>query len=492
MNLTERIQKLIKEISKDIFEKEIIFKLSFLAMLSGESIFLLGKPGIAKSMVARRIKFALRDGKIFEYLMNRFSTPDEIFGSISIKSLQQGKYFRITEQYLPSANIAFLDEIWKSGPSILNNLLTILNEKIFRNDGVDQKVPLWLLISASNELPEKEKGLEALYDRFIIRYIAQPLTKKTNFDNMLSVNIEPDISIDESLQITDSEYNNWLNDIKNIKITSVTLEFINIFRKNLQKITDGNAYISDRRWTKIVRIMRASAYYNGRKIIDKSDWLIIPYCIWDTYEQENEYRKIFLNTFQDNIMLDIKMQKENINNKIQNLLTQIKEVENGVISIKEYDNIFENKIVGTFYRLNGLTENYKLCYIAKQDYIQLINTNDSINIKLYLSNNQSQVENIKNYILKFNSKGKLVILTKNLKTTKEFLYPEQNDYDPEVKLTELNAKLSELKYLYSKLIDKNKNEFMRIKNQSNIFLNDDLKIVVDNYQNNVKINKSIL
>ena len=143
MTPQQRIENLLQYLQQDIYEKETETALALLAALAGESILLLGPPGVAKSMVARRLKEAFKNARSFEYLKSRFSTPDEIFGPVSIARLKESdKYERATEGFLPTADVVFLDEIWKAGPAIQYTLLTVMNEKLFRNGNKEIHLPL--------------------------------------------------------------------------------------------------------------------------------------------------------------------------------------------------------------------------------------------------------------------------------------------------------------------------------------------------------------
>jgi MoxR-like ATPase len=204
MNTKQKITELLKQLNDGIYEKEEVIALGLLSAIAGESIFLLGAPGVAKSLIARRLKYAFKDAKNFEYLMSRFSTPDEIFGPVSIKKLKEDdKYERVIENYLPAADVVFLDEIWKAGPSIQNALLTVINEKVYRNGDAEIHVPLKALIAASNELPTKNEGLEALWDRFLIRLVVNGVKKTESFNKMISKSITNDLSaMNEALKIS--------------------------------------------------------------------------------------------------------------------------------------------------------------------------------------------------------------------------------------------------------------------------------------------------
>lgn len=309
--MLERFKQLLGEMNRGIYEKETEISLSLLAALAGESIILLGPPGVAKSMVARQLKTAFRDAQSFEYLMSRFSTPDEIFGPVSIQKLKTSDtYERAVEGYLPTADVVFLDEIWKAGPAIQNTLLTVINEKIFRNGNREMHLPLKLLVAASNELPAKGEGLEALWDRFVIRIESRPIKLEKNFRAMLlEVKSEEQRAsevkseerrVNNSNAITAEEYAEWTERIDKIGVKIEVLDAISAIRKSLRAVNVDeaaerrNIYVSDRRWKNIVRLLRTSAFMQDREEVDICDLLPIYHCLWQEPEERDAIRNIVI------------------------------------------------------------------------------------------------------------------------------------------------------------------------------------------------------
>lgn len=325
--MIERFKLLLQEMNRGIYEKETEISLSLLAALAGESIILLGPPGVAKSMVARQLKTAFREAQSFEYLMSRFSTPDEIFGPVSIQKLKTSDtYERAVEGYLPTADVVFLDEIWKAGPAIQNTLLTVINEKIFRNGNREMHLPLKLLVAASNELPAKGEGLEALWDRFVIRIESRPIKLEKNFRAMLldshadflgptDFTDSTDFSgftgglghadfVDNAdfsdLKITSEEYAEWTEKICKIGVKEEVLDAISAIRKSLRAVNVDeaaerrNIYVSDRRWKNIVRLLRTSAFMQDREEVDICDLLPIYHCLWQEPEERDAIRNIVI------------------------------------------------------------------------------------------------------------------------------------------------------------------------------------------------------
>ena len=325
--MLERFKLLLQEMNRGIYEKNTEISLSLLAALAGESVILLGPPGVAKSMVARQLKTAFRDAQSFEYLMSRFSTPDEIFGPVSIQKLKTSDtYERAVEGYLPTADVVFLDEIWKAGPAIQNTLLTVINEKIFRNGNREMHLPQKLLVAASNELPAKGEGLEALWDRFVIRIESRPIKLEKNFRAML-LEAHADFSrstralghadfsgstgvlghadfadnADSSdLKITGEEYAEWAEKICKIGVKEEVLDAISAIRKSLRAVNVDeaaerrNIYVSDRRWKNIVRLLCTSAFMQDREEVDICDLLPIYHCLWQEPEERGAIRCIVI------------------------------------------------------------------------------------------------------------------------------------------------------------------------------------------------------
>ena len=331
--MLERFKQLLGEMNRGIYEKETEISLSLLAALAGESIILLGPPGVAKSMVARQLKTAFKNARSFEYLMSRFSTPDEIFGPVSIQKLKTSDtYERAVEGYLPTADVVFLDEIWKAGPAIQNTLLTVINEKIFRNGNREMHLPLKLLVAASNELPAKGEGLEALWDRFVIRIESRPIKLEKNFRAMLleaptdflgptdftdstdfsgskgksdSTDFSDSADFTDStdfsdLKITAEEYAEWAEKICKIGVKEEVLDAISAIRKSLRAVNVDeaaerrNIYVSDRRWKNIVRLLRTSAFMQEREEVAICDLLPIYHCLWQEPEERDAIRSIVI------------------------------------------------------------------------------------------------------------------------------------------------------------------------------------------------------
>jgi MoxR-like ATPase len=264
-----------------LVERDEPARLLLLAALCGEHALLLGPPGTAKSELARRLRDCIADAAYFERLLTKFSVPEELYGPLSIKRLEQDEYHRLTEGYLPSASVAFLDEIFNANSAILNALLTLLNEREFDNGTERIATPLVSVVAASNLVPEGAE-LAALYDRFLFRYQVEPISDR-GFELLLDQTPPQGPAVSEDCwRLTALQLEQIREQAHHIKLPDSIKMLLASLRKAL---VEKKLYVSDRRWTKIVHVLRVAALCDGRDRVSLVDcWLMAP-CLWNRPEQ---------------------------------------------------------------------------------------------------------------------------------------------------------------------------------------------------------------
>lgn len=298
-DLKTKIQTVFSSLNQGLVERDTVLKMALLTVLAGENILLIGPPGTAKSLIARRIANVLastdNSSSYFEYLLTKFSTPDEIFGPLSIAALKADCVKRNTAGYLPTVRIAFLDEIFKASSSILNALLTILNERLYHNGAELQKVPMQALIAASNELPTGQDELSALYDRFLVRVFVD-YVQLDNLPQLFAKTPEPI----PFTPFSDEELAAIKSAADEVTIPPQIVEAVQqIWQKHREMFKEDNReQLSDRRLKKIIKLLSVSAVTNGRTEVDLSDVLLLKDCLWNHYDNALKVREMIKGVLQ--------------------------------------------------------------------------------------------------------------------------------------------------------------------------------------------------
>ncbi|OWK46345.1 AAA family ATPase [Fimbriiglobus ruber] len=261
--------------------RDEVVDLIALAVVAGEHLFLFGPPGTAKSLLVRRFAVAVRC-HYFEYLLTRFSEPNEIFGPVDLVRLREGVVATVTTGMLPEAEFAFLDELFNANSAILNNLLTVLNERVYRRGAETHELPLMSVFAASNHLPEDD-ALLALYDRFLLRCRVDPLPRP-QLPALLTAGwaIERDGTVDvlSADAPTAEDLRELGRQTKAVQLDGV----LDVYTDVITKVRDMGVALSDRRAVKVLKLVAASAVMCGRTAANISDLWVLRY-VWDRAEQ---------------------------------------------------------------------------------------------------------------------------------------------------------------------------------------------------------------
>ncbi|WP_176722183.1 AAA family ATPase [Methanosarcina sp. A14] len=266
-------------------EREAEINGSLLAVLSGENLLFLGPPGTAKTQLAKNICQSIEGGNFFNYLLTSFSTPEELFGPLSLKALEKDEFHRKIDGCLPTAHIALLDEIFKASSAILNSLLTILNEHKYHNGRELVDVPLLSVFGASNELPDENESLEALYDRFLFRYRLSYIQDDENFRDLLFRSPE---EFEPAATLRVSAIYELRARAKDMPVDPDVEVIITELRKSLQL---QEIEISDRRWKKVIQVLKVAACSSGCPTVDRTMVLLLQHMLWNLPEERETIRK---------------------------------------------------------------------------------------------------------------------------------------------------------------------------------------------------------
>lgn len=286
MTAYDKIGNIRTELKTEFVERDEHVDGTLMALLSKQHLIMIGAPGTAKSMLTDKLCSRIEGAQYFQWLLTKFSTPEEIFGPVSLKALENDEYKRITKHKLPEAHISFLDEIFKANSAILNALLTVVNERKYHNNGTPVQVPLQSLFGASNELPESEE-LGALYDRFLLRYIVGYIAEDSGMKQLLKA--APNGA--QETRITLSELAEAQKEVEAITVPDDLLDVIIKIRNEMKK---EGVIVSDRRYKQAITILKAHAWLEGRKAAGEDDLGVLQHILWSAPSEIKTAQRVIL------------------------------------------------------------------------------------------------------------------------------------------------------------------------------------------------------
>ncbi|OFV88646.1 MAG: ATPase, partial [Acidobacteria bacterium RBG_16_68_9] len=281
MQPRETLRRIRDELGATFLERTELIDGALAALLSRHHVLIVGPPGTAKSMLADELCRRIEGGQYFQWLLTKFTTPEELFGAVSLQALERDEYRRVTTFKLPEAHIAFLDEVFKANSSILNALLTLVNERRFHNGREVTPVPLITLFGASNELPEDDE-LQALYDRFLLRFVVGYINEDFRFLKMLQGRPaeRPSTLTLEALRAAQDE-------VRDVGVPDAIYRVLVDLRSELGR---RQWIASDRRYRQAIDLLRARAYLCGRRSVSEDDIFFLEHVLWREPSEQAEVR----------------------------------------------------------------------------------------------------------------------------------------------------------------------------------------------------------
>jgi MoxR-like ATPase len=278
-------QEVARQLNAQFLDKQEIIRLMLVSAIAGEHMVIVGPPGTAKSAMINMFA-RLMDAKYFEYLLTRFTEPNELFGPVDIAAFREGRYTRRIENMLPTAEIVFLDEIFKSNSAILNSLLHVINERKFSNGPNVVDVPLISLYAASNEVPNDE-SLAAMFDRFLLRVLSDNLDSY-HFHELMNKGIALEVQkmtgrggppanivSARELRALQSNFDRFM---------VFPEDFLAKYKGLIFQIRSEGISVSDRRAVKMLKLFAASAVFDGRTRVHDGDFFVLRH-IWNNLDQ---------------------------------------------------------------------------------------------------------------------------------------------------------------------------------------------------------------
>ncbi len=293
--LARRLQAGARKLEEQFLGKEEIIRLLFVAAVAGEHMVMVGPPGTAKSALVQAFAESI-DARYYDYLLTRFTEPNEIFGPVDIQAFREGRYRRRIEGMLPEAEIAFFDEIFKANSAILNSLLSVLNSRRYVHGNTSLTVPLISMFAASNEVPNDE-GLAALFDRFLLRVRVDYLDSY-QFRGLLQKGAALEAKALENRGKPKAiEHTVSAADLVAVQrefgrlLASMDEEFLSTYKGLVFQIRSEGINLSDRRVVKMLKLFAASAVFDGREQVTDADFFVLRH-VWNTPEQQDLLQEI--------------------------------------------------------------------------------------------------------------------------------------------------------------------------------------------------------